>query len=61
MNITLSTRRLLTMLKDAYKAGAMVEKVKDPAAENLEGVAETVAMQIKSKYEWLDDYTPQQQ
>jgi hypothetical protein len=60
MTVTLTTKRLLHMLKEAYKAGAIKEACKDPVIENLEGVAETTAQSVLNKYQWEDDFIQQQ-
>ena len=60
MVITVTTKRLLHMLKEAYIVGALKEAVKDPVQENLDGTADVEAQKIFNKYQWEDDYLQQQ-
>ncbi|HLX55200.1 MAG TPA: hypothetical protein VKR58_14750 [Aquella sp.] len=60
MTITITTRRLLCMLQEAYKMAAMKEAVKDPIEENLNGTSEIAANAVFDKYKWEDDFIQQQ-
>jgi hypothetical protein len=60
MTITLTTRSILDMMKNAYKIGALEEAIRNPIEENLEGRADIVAKDLFLKHAYKDDYIVQQ-